>query len=82
MDSAAITPSVKGVSRDFGHIMGVTRNFGLVTSLVTGVTRLQGARHSVCHRSDHSPRHAASIFAFLNLNPCNVIVILVTPSLF
>ena len=53
-----------------------------VTPIVTGVTRLQGTHHSPCHGSDRSPGCATSIFAFPNLNPCNVIVILVTLNLF
>ena len=82
MSTVTVTPSVMGLTRELGPVTGVTRIFGSVTPFITGETVLQGVRHSVCHRCDSSSGSTTSIFAFLNLNPCNVIVILVTLSLF
>ena len=50
--------------------------------VVTGVIELQGTCHPVSHGRDSSLGRATSIFAFPYINPCNVIIILVTPSLF
>ena len=50
--------------------------------LVTGVTKSQGARHPVVHGRDRPPVRDPSIFAFPDINPCNVFGIYDVYSLF